>query len=90
MNGEGYYAHCDFGIPYCEYQNSSDLTQREYCYGTCHIEDLQNFGGNVSFCCEFNQGQQNPSTGYDVERHCCNNYEACRDNFDQKNVCNNM
>ena len=90
MNCKGTYAECDFGQPYCEYQNSSDLTQREYCYGTCQIADFHNYGGNVSFCCEFHHGQQYPYTGFDVERHCCNNHEACYDNFDQKNVCNDM
>merc|ERR1712135_140931 len=70
--------------PYCEYQDSSDNWHKEYCDGSCHIPNVPNY--NVSFCCVFDYGQRYPNN----ERHCCNNYEACRDNIEQKNDCNSM
>ena len=94
VNSEGTYAKCDDSDndlkPYCEYRNSSGFMQREYCFGKCRIQDVHNYWGNVSFCCEFDHGHQNPSNEFDIERHCCDNYDACRDNFEQKNDCNSM
>ena len=92
VNSEDPYAECDDSNndvlkPYCEYENPSGHMQREDCYGQCRREDVYNYWGNVSFCCEFNHGQRYPDNG---EKHCCDYNDICRDNVMYENDCNSM
>ena len=89
MSSKGDYATCDDSSdwePYCESYDEMGHYQRENCSGFCPIQDPRNRWGNVSFCCEYDNGQRYPYNGY----KCCDNYDACHDNVEQKNVCNTM
>lgn len=86
---EGQYAACytkdDELQPRCEYADMEGSYGLEDCSGQCRIEDYYNYGNNVSFCCEFNQGQFIPPG----ESHCCGNYDACIDNSEMEDDCAN-
>ena len=83
---EGSNSQCDDSngefTPFCEYTDDTGY-HREECTGNCLIQDIYNVHNNVSYCCEFNQGQLIlPS-----ESHCCGYIDACHDNWEQTNDC---